>query len=213
MPRVFPSLEHFLERATIAAPRVRIGHSIQALLAGSESQAVYEYRPSAAEADSDSEALLDDVRRRFIIRFGRWVLDWPKRTRSLAEYEALLFELRHLKTQKARLSKVLSTMRQARPMIRVGDYEYKIPDPDGLDLVEPAEVARVMLSQQWGLDRQAIRETIARMRKERPIAEVWQRYLSWLNERPPDLLKICRSLGLGSIKWPNGWPVPSHRGR
>ena len=117
--------------------------------------------------------------------------------------------LREVKTR-ARLGNGLRDLLAKNPTVDLAGETYQVPRNWRERLsstLPPGEVARLLLSPKWGRDPQAIKELLAHLRKESPIAAAWSAYDTWLSQEPVRLSEIHRLICQGVLTWPEAWPT------
>jgi hypothetical protein len=131
--------------------------------------------------------------------------------RSPDEYDRLVRALREVKTQ-ARWRNAIRDLLAKGPTVDLAGQEYQVPRDWRRRLsvtAPPSEVARLLLSLQWGRDPQAVKELLVGLRKYVPIAAAWAAYDEWLHQesiRVKDIhLLICRRPVV--LAWPRTWPT------
>ncbi len=104
----------------------------------------------------------------------------PRGTERLTEYEVLLKELRHRRQAPRDRRRFLEQLAADRT-IKINGHVYTLPfNWRKRGFFAPADIARLLLQKEWGRDPQAIKEEVARLRKERAIASAWAKYGAWL---------------------------------
>jgi len=227
----FPSLAGFLQRVTMNAPVVAFEVSVlgrpdggaiveprwitEQLLPGPS-----EVKPSllaqygSVELAGATDALIEPAHQQFMTEFLPWVWDWPTTApeRRLVHYEALLSSLQSIAQPRKSFRERLVKMVQRRQVLDVEGHEYHLPASTlDLELTEPAEVARLLLAGRWQTDAQAVKEIVARLRRERDIGLAWYQYSTWLDETP-DVRGQIRGAICGTpvvVAWPAQWQAPA----
>lgn len=126
----------------------------------------------------------------------------PRQLERLDEYETVLKSLQTLRRpgEPFRRTFKLLLLNRGRSLM-LGARNYHVPEdwePRLSRRAPPHEIARLLLSDRWGKDMQAVKELVAAMKKERAIAQAWNRYGKWLfvdPRRTAALLAIVKTFG------------------
>jgi len=129
----------------------------------------------------------------------------PRQLEGLDEYETVLKSLQSLRRPREPFRRTfkLLLLNRGRSLM-LGARNYQVPDDWERRLsrrAPPHEIARLLLSNRWGKDMQAVKELVAAMKTERAIAQAWNRYGKWLlvdRRRSDALLAIVKAFKTGA---------------
>ncbi len=209
----FPTLIQFLERITIDSPMVGSAHDGFPMLQ-------FRFLPPLRRDPVDPRLFhtedgppdpIEVACRTFEDHFFRtWLFrPSPYEDRSVDEYDRLLKALREVKTR-ARSGNGRRDLLAKAPTVDLAGETYQVPRNWRKRLsatLPPGEVARLLLSPKWGRDPQAVKELLAHLRKESPIAAAWSAYDTWLSQESSRLREIHLLICDGILFWPRAWPA------
>ncbi len=129
----------------------------------------------------------------------------PRQLERLDEYETVLKLLQSLRRPREPFRRTfkLLLLNRGRSLM-LGARNYQVPDEWERRLsrrAPPHEIARLLLSDRWGKDMQAVKELVAAMKKERAIGQAWNPYRKWLlldPRRGAALLAIVKTFRTGA---------------
>lgn len=186
-----------LQRLTITTPFFSGGMGLLPLLPFGSlvervPQAAAPHVPSARQ--SDMRAVIDEFQRRLLARCFTPLFSDALR---LAEYEWLLRTLQGMREPRVPFRRTLQRRLRHGLTLSLNGRRYALPRGWGercSATSPPEEVTRLLLAFRWACDAQAVKECVARWRKEWRVARAWDAWWQWLQAHPERLAEMASLL-------------------